>query len=245
MPYARPKETIRDCQCSSGSYTTHLPYLTSTDDICGYTSYPAPPITTTPPPSITDSGDSSPYTQTDPVGNVVVCESSILSKVAVYTGVTATLCAGSSTTISTAPTVAATPTEEVRCFPTHGSSDQDKVVELANLEEGIDDFCGATESEDSLKSNPTLPDDDPYGYKTPVKNNHYDAGFTKDENAPSLCQSLFESEADGPQKSLCSEPLKAILKACPWNGGEVRNECGLWWLQSCPLGRTCPQGKPS
>ena len=131
------------------------------------------------------------------------------------------------------------PTEEIECFPTHGSNPQDKLIELARLDKGIDSYCAGNQKEAKLGSAIQV-----HGQYLPVANNHYDAGFIPNDNIPSDCESVLTMSSSDWQKNICSTPLKAITKACPWNGGQVRNACGLWWVQSCPLSVHCQRGSP-
>lgn len=92
------------CDCSSASFTTTLPFITSTGNPCGYTTLIIPHSSTiTTAPSTTNTNPF-PFTTTDTAGNAVACASSSLSYLAVAGGLTYTRCDGSSTTVSTATT---------------------------------------------------------------------------------------------------------------------------------------------
>ena len=76
--------------------------------------------------------------------------------------------------------------------------------------------------------------------------NHYGAAFTSEAKAPALCKLLYKEEGKSQPdvQNACIGPFKAIREACPFNGGQVKADCGVWTLQSCPLGGTCKVGEP-
>ncbi|KAL1980204.1 hypothetical protein VTN96DRAFT_4470 [Rasamsonia emersonii] len=138
-------------------------------------------------------------------------------------------------TITPTPTLNPNATGTIQCFPTHGTSEADKLIQVSNFDPA--EFCAKNQS-DWLYVGSSDP-------LTPAGNNYIFSGYTLDEHAPAECHHLYTSGSTKLEQDLCYEPLKAIAKACPWNGGQARNVCGLWWLQTCPLGKTCPKGDPS
>lgn len=142
------------------------------------------------------------------------------------------------------PTNNPDPTSEPTCFPTagppHDNPDKDQLIRLCNFEtrstceeQKLNMFCHSLDTDGA----------------SPVRNNHYQAFFEKDEKAPADCNNIFNNDHDNnplPEAGtqLCSPALDAIIKACPWTGGEVRNVCGTFAIQSCPLGGTCDRGNP-
>ncbi|KAI9042991.1 uncharacterized protein KD926_004782 [Aspergillus affinis] len=222
------------------------PYLSttaqSTDSSTGST---GSTLSTTSSPTSSPSTIQTPITQTHD-NAVVLCSS---YKVATITkpipfgpkisGLSMTICQGDSSTISTlpptsttassTPTVSPSPTEEIACFETHGSSDADKLILQANLEEGIDEYCRGGDYKSSIRSAPS----DSWTQRDPVENNHYFAGYVFDDDAADECHQLWEDDSSSFVNSLCSTPLQAIREKCEWNGGRVRNGCGEWWLGTC------------
>lgn len=128
----------------------------------------------------------------------------------------------------------------VECFPTHGSSDDDKIVALALPDTLIDQFCMGTEPNWQRVGGFGQPQ------TAPASNNHYDATFTLASNAPDLCKQLYteEGKPNAEVQNFCKSPLKAITHQCVYNGGKVTSDCGEWTLQSCPLGGRCKIGEP-
>jgi hypothetical protein len=138
------------------------------------------------------------------------------------------------------------PTSEPKCYPTvgppHDNPDNDQVIRLCNF--NTHEVCASQSSNAVCRSGSA----DNYA---PVRNNVYQTFFEKADNAPEDCNNLFGngqfifkfplSEAS---ISLCTPALDAIIKACPWTGGEVQNVCGTFALQSCPLSHICEKGNP-
>ena len=105
IPFEDPDHSIDTgyCQCSSGKFFTTTPYLKTSGNPCGYTSLKIPssthqsqhtPVTTVP----------FPFTTHDMAGDKIACASSTRETIDVPGGpLTFTYCAGSKTTISTAP----------------------------------------------------------------------------------------------------------------------------------------------
>lgn len=129
----------------------------------------------------------------------------------------------------------------VECFPTHGVSDADKIVEIALPDVLIDGLCmGTNPNWRRVGGGMGQPQ------TAPSQNNYYDATFTLASNAPELCKQLYTEEGKGhvEVQNFCKSPLKAITHQCVYNGGKVTSDCGEWTLQSCPLTRTCNLGEP-
>lgn len=130
------------------------------------------------------------------------------------------------------------PTEDVKCFPKHGSNPpKDEIIRPSG-------FNPRHQCRD--KNSAILRFDNCRG-SDPLCNNWYFGTFTTTEDAPEECGDIF---VEGKVLSevgvnLCTIPLEIIVYDCPWNGGEVRNVCGRFTLQSCPLGKECPVGDPS
>lgn len=87
--------------------------------------------------------------------------------------------------------------------------------------------------------------------KTPINNNDFYAHFEQADDAPDDCNSLFdqggsddEGEVNGRIDALCIPALQAIKDKCTWNGGEVRNICGMFKYQSTPRGYQVVWGSP-
>jgi hypothetical protein len=77
-----------------------------------------------------------------------------------------------------------------------------------------------------------------------VAQNYLMGGWTLADDAPKECHDLPTNDTSSSVTDLCRVPLSNIVSKCPWNGGDVRNACGKFWLQSCPLENTCPVGDP-
>lgn len=142
------------------------------------------------------------------------------------------------------PTANPAPVAEPTCYPTadppHDNPDNDQLIRLCNF--NTKDLCLSQSTSLRCSSGGA-------NQASPVANNHYDAFFTKDENAPAECNNIFNNDHEKNPLSdsganLCYPVLDAIIKACPWTGGEVRNICGTFAMQSCPLGGRCKQGNP-
>jgi hypothetical protein len=156
------------------------------------------------------------------------------------TGIVA--CVGFSTISQFTPTpsVKPTPTAPVKCFPSHGGaagqiSDTDKIVSILNPNVGT--YCAGTDPSWSAQVGGPDP-------ASPAANNYVNSGLEVAKNPPEDCKHFYTSGNTALQRSLCSAPLAAIIKACPYNGGQVDTICGTWWLQSCPLSQTCAVGQP-
>lgn len=93
VPYQNPHEDLSYCTCSSDDVHVTLPIRTGEDNICGYTTFTAPPTTTAP---VTTQD---PYTYTDDHNNVIACSSWYLSKV--WSTASVTRCNEPSTTLTT------------------------------------------------------------------------------------------------------------------------------------------------
>lgn len=128
----------------------------------------------------------------------------------------------------------------VECFPTHGSTDADKIVLLALPDVIIDPFCMGTEPNWMRNGDAGIQPIIPATY------NHYDATFTIASNAPELCKQLYteQGKQDVEVQNFCQKPLKEIRNKCEYNGGRVKSDCGEWTLQSCPNGGICKVGEP-
>jgi hypothetical protein len=105
------------CQCSSGTLTTTLLMMITTNNPCGYTSLPGPATTTAPPPPVTTPPSNPfPYTFTYDQGGVVACQTvsylQLGSKEVTY-------CVGDRKTLSAPPppatTASAAPTQPLTC----------------------------------------------------------------------------------------------------------------------------------
>lgn len=134
---------------------------------------------------------------------------------------------------TTAPTTTSldpSPTESASCFPTHGDSDSDKILEVAQPDGGA--WCSDPDK--------TFVDKGSDHSMDPAGNNYIKAGWTLADDAPEECQH-FDEDAS---KSLCADPLNQIVSDCPWNGGSIKNVCGEFWMQTCTLGKTCDVGDP-
>lgn len=127
------------------------------------------------------------------------------------------------------------PTSEIKCFERHkapnNNPDTDMLLKLAGLTttktcEGQSNIfrCGTCGWEDKEY--------------WPVKSNHYDGFFYKAKDAPKECDGILNPDEKITKNGvkLCTTPYDAIVKACPWTGGEVKNICGTFAMQSCPLG---------
>lgn len=125
------------------------------------------------------------------------------------------------------------------CFPSHGTSDADRIISIAMTDERISRFCAGTNPNWMQVASST-------GTQAPADNNHYDPTFTLDANAPELCKLLYTEEGKSRPdvQNACTGPFRAIRDACPFNGGQVKADCGVWTLQSCPLGGKCKVGEP-
>ncbi|KAL9620387.1 MAG: hypothetical protein Q9160_005087 [Pyrenula sp. 1 TL-2023] len=104
-PFQDPHANDRGhCQCSSGSFTTTLPFRTpdgsKSAEVCEYTTLVIPSSTTNDPPP-TLSPNALPFTFTDVSKNVIACASS--STISLPGNRAATYCDGSSSTVSTGP----------------------------------------------------------------------------------------------------------------------------------------------
>lgn len=128
------------------------------------------------------------------------------------------------------------------CFPSHGANDADRVISIAMTDERISIYCAGTD--------PNWQQVTSYGGSegngAPANNNYYGPTFTLDANAPELCKLLYtdEGKSQPDVQNACTSPFKAIREACPFNGGQVKADCGAWTLQSCPLGGRCQVGEP-
>jgi hypothetical protein len=155
-------------------------------------------------------------------------------------------------TISSAPAPAATPTPSntpqnpidahvgtPECFPSHGTTDADRIISIAMTDERISRYCAGTDPNWQQVASSG-------GNGDAANNNHYDPTFTLDANAPELCKLLYteEGKSQPDVQNACTSPFKAIRDACPFNGGQVKADCGVWTLQSCPLGGRCKVGEP-
>jgi hypothetical protein len=113
-------------------------------------------------------------------------------------------------------------------------TDADKIVSLAGIPVGS--FCAGTNANWTYEAG---------SGSTPVDNNIYNSGYTLVTPPPEDCKHLYSSGSTKLQQQLCSDPLAAIINNCPYNGGQVKNACGSWWLQSCPFEEKCAIGNPS
>jgi len=144
--------------------------------------------------------------------------------------------AGSELSCPNGPCLNPTPTNSVQCYPTHGTNPQDQIIKVANINVGSK-CSGTTSTWQQVGGGGG-------DQTTPANNNHYDSTFTLASDAPADCKNLYTSGSSPAVQSACSLPIQAIIDACPFNGGQVSNACGLWTLQSCPLGGTCKIGNP-
>lgn len=142
--------------------------------------------------------------------------------------------AGSVTVKATTTSLNPSPTESVRCFPTHGNTPEDMILRQVNP--NITSWC----QDPNLAFVDTTDPSAPKGY------NYLTGGWTLAPSAPAECSALPSKGSSSSRASrLCEEPLAAIVAACPWNGGSVSNVCGEFWFQTCPVGRLCAIGNAS
>ena len=149
---------------------------------------------------------------------------------------TASIASVSLASVLSASSVAAlpnpTPTGTTTCFPWHDSFD----LQLAMTNDGIQSLCSGNQADWIFEGG-----GDP---ESAVANNYVSSGYTLADDAPPQCKDLYTNGISSFVASLCALPLQQILSDCGYNGGSVSNVCGSWWMQTCPLGISCPVGCP-
>lgn len=172
--------------------------------------------------------------------------------VTTYLGKVTTVCPDATATMTGIEN--GTPTVEPSCYPTHGpphnNPDLDQLIKLCKA--GKPEFAAVCRSDASKDINVQCPGGAQVKRPNPLFDNHYDAWFEKANDAPADCRYLFkqggstDDNAVGARvDALCIPAFEAIRDKCPWNGGEVRNQCGTFKYQSCVLGAPCKVGDPS
>ena len=149
---------------------------------------------------------------------------------------TASVASASLASVLSASSVAAlpnpTPTGTTTCFPWHDSFD----LQQAMTNDGLQSLCSGNQADWLFEGG-----GDP---ESAVANNYVSSGYTLADDAPPQCKDLYTNGMSPFVASLCALPLQRILGDCGYNGGSVSNVCGSWWMQTCPLGITCPVGCP-
>lgn len=149
-----------------------------------------------------------------------------------------------------------TPTAEPSCYPTHGpphtNPKLDQLIKLCGASEStFGAVCATDRGGDRIEVGCPLKSQGKQS--DPVQNNNYWAWFEKADNAPKDCKYLFrqagssinnDNEARPRVDALCIPAFEAIRDKCPWNGGEVKNQCGTFKYMSCPYVRDCKPGSP-
>ena len=129
----------------------------------------------------------------------------------------------STSTTSTTPSTTAAPTAvSSGCYPTHGSNVIDSLISVGNLD--VHDFCTAAAPATTTSADVVaFPSDD--NQANPVNNNYYQAYYHPADGRPSYCDDVYKNKTDFnafPYQA-CMDPLGAIVKTCPMNGGWVSN----------------------
>ena len=119
------------------------------------------------------------------------------------------------------------PTASSKCFPYHDYND------LAYAQPNIDFHCEGSISDDVVKLSQANTSYDP---KLLTNENEIWTRFQPASDAPAGCQERTSLA--------CLILLKQIVIDCPYNGGDISDRCGSWWLMTCPLHTLCPAGCP-
>jgi len=145
---------------------------------------------------------------------------------------------GSTTTFSTiTPTLNPTPTQSVKCFPTHGGNpitDSDKLVEI--ISPNVVDKCNGTVPKWEWGGSDST---------SPSGNNFVTSGYITNDDAPDDCQHFYKGNLTPLQVDLCALPLETIIDACPYNGGTIETVCGKSYLTTCAYQGACVAYGPS
>ena len=174
--------------------------------------------------------------------------------VTTYSGKATTVCPDA--TATTTSIQVETQTLEPSCYPTHGPPHDkpwnDELIKLCRAVKGnFASVCKSNARNGVSVDCPGL--NVPKGWPAvkPIESNTYWAYFEQADKAPEYCKSLFEGGGSGNKNdvdaridTLCVPAFEAIQKKCTWNGGEVKNQCGTFKYQSCPIGKICAPGKP-
>ncbi|CRK41581.1 hypothetical protein BN1723_015939 [Verticillium longisporum] len=253
----KPKaEPSAFCHCSSagaegGMTRGNFPTLKGEGDMaCTYSKMPSQTISITKRPKQTavtscrleSSQSSGPYCtcNDDKIHGEIVTT---------YLGKETTVCPDATATMTGIQD--GTPTVEPSCYPTHGpehsNPELDELIKICNA--GKSEFAAVCRSNASRNIEVRCPGR--RGPWEPVSNDRYHAWFKFADEAPEDCRYLFgdngakNDDAVGARvDALCIPAFEAIKKKCSWNGGEVKNQCGTFVYQSCPLSRWCEPGHP-
>jgi hypothetical protein len=157
------------------------------------------------------------------------------------TGGTTFIGCGTTTLSTITPTLNPTPTQSVQCYPTHGGNpitSEDELVQILfqGVNVGDTTTCNGTNANWKIPSNADS--------SSPAGNNNVIQGYTINSNAPDDCQHFYKGNLTPLQVDLCSLPLVAIIKACPYNGGTIDTVCGTSWITTCVDGGACVAHSP-
>ncbi|KAF2736237.1 hypothetical protein EJ04DRAFT_551459 [Polyplosphaeria fusca] len=235
------------CVCTSGASNGIYPTMTSTKSACNYETMPTETITISnkPNPSveITSCRLDQPTYAPEPY---CTCNDNSMHGAPIQTVVDGTT---SCVPPKATPTeVSGDPTEDVKCYPTHGvdiPDSKDEIVKICNMYP--DSVCELNASEGPGYAGCVVAVNHVNGgLNAPVFNNNYQVRFSKADDAPEACEGTLEMNAYMYHEalSLCQPAIKAIIGKCTWNGGEVRNVCGKYSITTCPKDKDCKEGEP-
>lgn len=167
-----------------------------------------------------------------------------------------TLCPDATITTSTISS-STIPSDEPSCYPTHGpphdDPEQDQVVKLcAFKDQQLLELC---RSDKATEEDPPTIHGDPLLHcqasgEGPTRWNFYATRYVRKSNGTKQCAMLYRDtlpdniETNDVLSALCVDPYKKIIDKCPWNGGVLETDCGIFRLQSCPYGQPCKTGEP-
>lgn len=130
----------------------------------------------------------------------------------------------------------ADPTSEVICYPRHppphDNPENDMLIKLARL----DPWEGCRQKHKYFQCHGCSSS----SQESPISNNAYQAFYFREDNATLECDISLDTvvepngNLDEESVRLCAVPFEKVIETCPWTGGEVRNACGRFVLQSCP-----------